>query len=67
MNPAEINQVLDAQRSYFNTGATLPVSFRIAMLKKLYAAVQSRKDEILVALTADLGKSGYEGFMCEVG
>ena len=67
MNPAEINQVLDAQRSYFNTGATLPVSFRIAMLKKLYAAVQSRKDEILAALTADLGKSGYEGFMCEVG
>ena len=67
MNPAEINQVLDAQRKYFNTGATLPVSFRIAMLKKLYDIVQGHKEEILAALTADLGKSDYEGFMCEVG
>lgn len=67
MNPAEINQVLVAQRNYFNTGATLPVAFRIAMLKKLYDIVQGHKDEILAALTADLGKSDYEGFMCEVG
>jgi aldehyde dehydrogenase (NAD+) len=67
MNPAEISQVLEAQRRYFNTGATLPVSFRIAMLKKLYDIVQGHKDEILAALTADLGKSDYEGFMCEVG
>ena len=67
MNPGEIQQVLASQRAYFQMGATLPVAFRIAMLKRLYAAVQSRRDEILDALTADLGKSGYEGFMCEVG
>ena len=67
MNPGEIQQVLASQRAYFQMGATLPVAFRIAMLKRLYAAVQSRRDEILAALTADLGKSGYEGFMCEVG
>ena len=67
MNPGEIQQVLASQRTYFQMGATLPVAFRIAMLKRLYAAVQSHRDEILAALTADLGKSGYEGFMCEVG
>ena len=67
MNPGEIQQVLASQRAYFQMGATLPVAFRIAMLKRLYAAVQSHRDEILAALTADLGKSGYEGFMCEVG
>ena len=67
MNPAEINQVLAAQRNYFNSGVTLPVSFRIAMLKKLYEAVEGRKGAILAALTEDLGKSDYEGFMCEVG
>lgn len=67
MNPGEIQQVLASQRAYFQMGATLPVAFRIAMLKRLYAAVQSRRDEILAALTADLGKSDYEGFMCEVG
>ena len=67
MNPGEIQQVLASQRAYFQMGATLPVAFRITMLKRLYAAVQSRRDEIQAALTADLGKSGYEGFMCEVG
>ena len=67
MKPSEIVSVLESQRKHFNAGATLPVAFRIAMLKRLYAAVQSRRDEILDALTADLGKSGYEGFMCEVG
>lgn len=67
MNPSEIVSVLESQRSYFKSGATLPVDFRIAMLKKLYGTVQCRKEEILAALTADLGKSDYEGFMCEVG
>ena len=67
MNPGEIQQVLASQRAYFQMGATLPVACRIAMLKRLYAAVQNRRDEILAALTADLGKSDYEGFMCEVG
>ncbi len=67
MKPSEIVSVLESQRKHFNAGATLPVAFRIAMLKRLYAAVQSRREEILAALTADLGKSGYEGFMCEVG
>ena len=67
MNPGEIQQVLASQRAYFQMGATLPVAFRMAMLKKLYGAVQCRREEILAALTADLGKSDYEGFMCEVG
>lgn len=67
MNPAEIEQVLESQRRYFNTGATLPVAFRKAQLKKLYEAVQKHRDEILAALFSDLGKSDYEAFMCEVG
>ena len=37
------------------------------MLKKLYASVVFHKEEILSALTSDLGKSDFEGFMCEVG
>ena len=67
MNPSEIAGVLEAQRKYFKTGATLPVAFRRAMLQRLYQAVAARKAEILAALTVDLGKSDYEGFMCEVG
>ena len=62
-----ITELLEKQRAYFQSGETLPVSFRIAMLKKLYAAVRAYETEIATALKADLGKSDYEGFMCEIG
>ena len=67
MSTQNIDDILEAQRKYFASGATLPVSFRIAMLKKLYASVKKYETEIEKALTADLGKSNFEGFMCEVG
>lgn len=61
------NEILNKQRAYFQTGTTLPVSFRIAMLKRLRTAVVKYEEEIHDALKADLGKSDYEGFMCETG
>ena len=63
----KIEDILQKQRDYYHSGATLPVSFRIAQLKKLYAAVKKYENEINAALTADLGKSAFEGFMCESG
>ena len=63
----KIDQILEQQRAYFQSGATLPVSFRITMLRKLLAAVNKYEKEIGNALTADLGKSDFEGFMCETG
>lgn len=63
----KIEHILEMQRNYFNSGATLPVDFRISMLKKLYAAVKKYEHEIEAALTEDLGKSDFEGFMCETG
>ncbi|MGN1082011.1 MAG: aldehyde dehydrogenase [Candidatus Avispirillum sp.] len=62
-----IDDVLESQRRFFASGATLSVDFRIQMLKKLYKAVGENRDEICRALTEDLGKSDFEGFMCEVG
>ena len=67
MTSQEIQSLLDSQREYYRSGATLPVSFRIEQLKKLYGAVLKYRDEINEALRSDLGKSGYEGFMCESG
>ena len=67
MNANEIRNLLENQRAYYRSGATLPVSFRIAQLRKLYAAVQSHEADIAAALKADLGKSPYESFMCETG
>ncbi len=62
-----IHETVQAQRAYFNTGATLPVSFRLEMLRKLRDAVDRRERDLADALSADLGKSAYESFMCEIG
>ena len=67
MSTKDIDAILESQRKFFHSGATLPVSFRIEMLKKLYATVKKYDSEIAKALTADLGKSDFEGFMCESG
>ncbi|MBQ8802644.1 MAG: aldehyde dehydrogenase [Tyzzerella sp.] len=62
-----IEQILESQRKFFQSGATLSVDFRIEMLKKLRNAVQKYEKEIGEALYNDLGKSDFEGFMCETG
>ena len=67
MTNSEIQSLCQKQRDFYRTGATIPVSFRIAQLKKLYAAVKKYEDQINDALRTDLGKSHYEGFMCESG
>lgn len=67
MTNEEIQSLLEKQRAFYRSGATIPVKFRIEQLKKLYAAVKKYQMEINDALTADLGKSHYEGFMCESG
>ncbi|MBR2353438.1 MAG: aldehyde dehydrogenase [Clostridia bacterium] len=67
MTAQEIVELLKKQRSFYRSGVTLPVTFRLEQLKKLYRAVQSHQTEINDALKSDLGKSHYESFMCESG
>ena len=67
MTKEEISSLLAKQRAYYKSGATIPVEFRIAQLKKLYAAIKKYETEVNDALTEDLGKSHFEGFMCESG
>ena len=67
MTEQEIGALLEKQRAYYKSGATLSVAFRVAQLKRLYAAVLEYRDEIGAALNADLGKSSCEGYMCELG
>ena len=54
MTGTEIQALLKKQRIYYQSGATLSVDFRVAQLKRLYAAVKAHRDEINAALTADL-------------
>lgn len=67
MTEQEIKDIVTKQRKYFQTGATLPVSSRLAALQKLYHAISVHEAEIHDALKKDLGKSGFESYMCETG
>lgn len=67
MTAEQIKSLLEKQRKYYKTGVTIPVKFRIQQLKKLYETVKKYQTEINNALTSDLGKSHFEGFMCESG
>ena len=67
MTEQEIKDLVTRQRKYFQTGATLPVSVRIDALKRLYGVISGCEKEIHTALKRDLGKSGFESYMCETG
>ena len=67
MNNEQIAALHAAQKSYFESGETLPVARRIAALKKLHAAIVKNEKDIASALYADLGKSESEAYMCEIG
>ncbi len=67
MNNQQIDLILENQRKFYQTGATLPVSFRIEMLKRLYSVILQYETEINEALQSDLGKSNFESYMCEIG
>lgn len=58
---------MSQQKTYFASGTTLPVEFRISALRRLRDAICRREAEIMDALQADLGKSAAESYMCEVG
>ena len=63
----DIQALVTAQRAYFNTGATLPLSARRAALKGLREAIAVYEGRIGTALRSDLNKSSAESYMCEVG
>lgn len=62
-----IESLVKKQREYFQSGVTLPVSFRVKMLVKLYKGIKKYEAEINDALLKDLGKCEFDGFMCETG
>ena len=67
MTEAQIKELVQKQRNYFYTGATLPLEKRLDALKRLKACIQKHEPLIQEALKRDLGKSGFESYMCEVG
>ena len=67
MNQQEISAIVAEQRAFFETSRTLPISFRKDALKKLRTALIENENKIAEAIRSDLGKSGFESYMCETG
>lgn len=67
MEKEQITQLLEKQRQYFYSGATLNLDFRISALKRLRASIRKHEAQIHAALRKDLGKSNFESYMCETG
>ena len=64
MNLAELTA---RQRAYFDSGATRPLSARLAALERLETALSEREEEISRALQTDLNKPPMESYLCETG
>ena len=66
MQKETIHNIVEKQKAYFLSGATLNVKERIYNLKKLHEAVVKNEEKLRKALKKDLGKSAFESDMCEV-
>lgn len=67
MDKIQIEQLVNAQREFFCGGQTLDISWRIAQLKALRAAVLANEEKLKEALYLDLGKSATEAYLCDIG
>lgn len=54
-------------RSFFETQATYPLSFRVKQLETLQRAIESNEKHLLDALYADLHKPPLEAYVSEIG
>ena len=66
MEKLMLETLMEQQREYFASGATLPVKVRMEALSRLEMALQKQEQILCKALHTDLGKSKTE-MMCEIG
>ena len=64
MEKEQINQLLDKQRQYFYSGATLDLDFRISALKRLRASIRKHEDQIHAALKKGSWKKVISKAIC---
>ncbi len=66
MKKEEIHSLVMTQKKYFDSGATRSVDKRIEYLNKIKEYIIKNESVIAAALKADLGKSPYESYLCEI-
>lgn len=63
MKEENIRRIVSRQRAFFETGATLPVAYRLEALKLLKNRLARLEQDLLGALYADLGKSASKVYV----
>ena len=63
----KIHDIVEKQRAFFLSGATLDIKWRKQQLKKLTDAVSAYSKELEEALNRDLGRSSAEAYFCDIG
>ena len=61
-----ITQIVESQRAYFRTGATLDIRFRKQMLRRFLEAFEQWESRLTDALWTDLHKSYEEAYLTEI-
>ena len=61
-----IKNIINTQRTFFNSNKTKDITFRKKMLCKLKKAIKHNEKKILRTLYHDLGKSKAESYMSEI-
>ncbi|MFC7441357.1 aldehyde dehydrogenase [Laceyella putida] len=63
----EVQAIFEKQRSFYLTGKTKEVSFRLESLLKLQHAIKRYEPDISTALKKDLHRSEFEAYLTEIG
>ena len=64
---SEIQGIVEKQRTFFRTGTTLDVNWRLRQLRKLRDEVIAHEKDFEEALQKDLGRSATEAYLCDIG
>jgi aldehyde dehydrogenase (NAD+) len=67
MDHIEIQNIIERQKQYFESGITLDVNFRLDALKRLKALLINHETDFYEALRADFNKPEFETYASENG
>lgn len=62
-----MKQLVESQRNFFNSNATLSIRFRIQQLKKIKQILKENEDKLYQAIYTDFKKTSYETYISELG
>lgn len=61
-----MNNLIEAQRAYFNSNTTKPIAFRMQQLRALRNMIQANEEAFQQAIVNDYGKERFETFLTEL-